>query len=64
MLFFWRLPIYCPDFRHPVIPISRYYEVFEIVFLGKMGNMGNMGLMGSEIRKISSEQNKINSTLF
>ena len=34
------------------------------VFMGGMGLMGSMGGMGAEIRKISSEQKKICSTLF
>ena len=29
----------------------------------QMGDLGNMGLIGSEIQKISSEKNKISSTL-
>ena len=32
--------------------------------MGVMVKMGNMGLIGSEIQKISSEKNKISSTLF
>ena len=31
--------------------------------MGVMVKMGNMGLIGSEIQKISSEKNKISSTL-
>ena len=51
-------------FRYNDIPLSRYSDLFEIISFGKMGSMGNLGLMGSEITKISSEQNKISSTLF
>ena len=44
--------------------VLRYCELFANGFLGKMGLMGNLGLMGAEIRKFSSEQKKIISTIF
>ena len=44
--------------------VLRYCELFANGFLGKMGLIDDLGLMGAEIRKFSSEQKIIISTLF